>query len=283
MTSERHTRQKDGLGRKLTKRPKAAPRSASMEIPDRFRDGDDANEDVCAPKDKSAQYMGQSVFAMMAAAGSTTDFRSRFDDGSSSGSDNEGDDEKEQEEGKNGDDGDEQKARKQLGRGGRKKSAAEKAGADDDKSEDADQDKKRQRRKPQRKKLSERKLLKSLPRLRTSSWRGRARAQENEGAASSAIPKDSRSSSSDGDEEEGEGGLRNDAPMLSRVLQAQATLGASRSPSSGPEAADDSKSIARSIKPASLAQRLKDIFDFDDLEDVISGQFTCLAPTFFPP
>lgn len=245
-------------GQKLNKkRPKrfsasAAPRSASMEIPDRFRDGDDAQEDVCAPKDRSAQYMGQSVFAMMAAAGSTTDFQSRFDDGSSSGDDNEVE-------------GEEEEGRKRSKDARLKKGSVQATG-----SEDADADAEREtadtqnRTRKQRKRLSERKLLKSLPKLRIRSSRGRPRSQDSKSASGS---KDVASQSSTDDEVEG---IRNDAPMMSRVLQAQARMKASRSPSAG-QGAKESDAMVRSTKPSTLSQRLKDIFHFEDLEDIISG------------
>ena len=262
-----------------------APRSASMEVPDRFRDGDDAQEDVCAPKDRSAQYMGQSVFAMMAAAGSTTDFRSRFDDGSSSGSDADGD--VDGDAGGDIDQGEEKKEgarQKESGRDGRrrvkskdatrrKKEPTEK-GDHDDADDDGEREVvgPRDRMRRQRKRLSERSLLKSLPKLRIKSSRGRTRNQGAEnvsdakGVASQSFPASSSSSSS---EEEAEG-VRSDAPMMSRVLQAQAQMNASRSPSAG-HSAKESDVVIRSTKASTLSQRLKEIFDFDDLEDVISG------------
>lgn len=50
-----------------------------MEIPERFKDGDDAEEDCTAPKGQNGVYMNQSVFGMIAAAGSQVDFNARFD------------------------------------------------------------------------------------------------------------------------------------------------------------------------------------------------------------
>ena len=272
MRPEKSTKSsRSGSGRKLSKRrPKdvssiAAPRSASTELPDRFRDGDDAQEDVCAPKDRSAQYMGQSVFAMMAAAGSTTDFQSRFDDGSSSESDGDAD----------GEEGKERDAEKKESRGNRKwkknKDTRQKNSAvrklDDD---DADGDVGREvagsteHTRKQRKRLSERSILKALPKLRIKSSRGRPRNKGLEDASDSKVVASQSSSEEDAE------GVRNDAPMMSRVLQAQAQMDASRSPSAG-QSGKESGTIARSIKPSSLSQRLKEIFDFDDLEDVISG------------
>ena len=267
MAPERNIKDGRRSGRKLSKKwPKrpstsAAPRSASMEIPDRFRDGDDAHEDVCAPKDRSAQYMGQSVFAMMAAAGSTTDFQSRFDDGSSSGSDHGDNNEVEEEE----EERKERDGKRTKDARPKKKGSVQVMGG-----EDADADAERElpdtqsRSRKQRKRFSERKLLKSFPKLRIKSSRGRPRNQDSESALGS---KDVTSQSSTDDEVEG---IRNDAPMMSRVLQAQAKMKASRSPSAGQEA-KESDTMIRSVKPSTLSQRLKDIFDFEDLEDVISG------------
>lgn len=45
--------------------------------------GNDEHEDVTAAKGMPAQQMNQSVFSMIAAAGSKVDFNARFEDGSS--------------------------------------------------------------------------------------------------------------------------------------------------------------------------------------------------------
>src|SRR5205814_7893840 len=83
---------KKRTGMKLSKKKKDARQS--VDIPERFRDGDDAQDDVTAPRGYSAQYMNQSVFSMIAAAGSKVDFHSRFDGDSS-----ESEEEQEEEEG----------------------------------------------------------------------------------------------------------------------------------------------------------------------------------------
>lgn len=66
MASEEGSRQR--VGRKLTKKRKE-PRRVSMEIPERFRDGDDAQDDVTAPRNKESVSMNQSIFSMIARAG----------------------------------------------------------------------------------------------------------------------------------------------------------------------------------------------------------------------
>lgn len=68
--------------------------SASMDIgdrlPERFKDGDDAQLDYTAPprgvgsRDGNVHYMQQSLFSLIAAVGSRSDFRTRFDESSDS-------------------------------------------------------------------------------------------------------------------------------------------------------------------------------------------------------
>lgn len=66
------------MARKLTKKRKEE-RIYTMEIPKRFEDGPDADEDCTAPKGQS-RMINQSVFGLIAAAGSQIDFNTRFED-----------------------------------------------------------------------------------------------------------------------------------------------------------------------------------------------------------
>ena len=70
------------VGRKLTKRRKPE-RHPSVQYPESLKEGDDVQEDVTAAKGQSAQCTNQSVFSMIAAARSKVDFNARFDDDSS--------------------------------------------------------------------------------------------------------------------------------------------------------------------------------------------------------
>lgn len=74
--------------RKLVKK-RMPQRHTSMHFPERFQFGDDAQDDVTATAGKPTQYMNQSIFSMIAAAGSKTNFHARFEDESS---DSEGND-----------------------------------------------------------------------------------------------------------------------------------------------------------------------------------------------
>ena len=66
------------VGRKLVKRRKPL-RASSVQYPARLAEGEDVQEDVTAVQGKPAQYMDQSVFSMIAAAGSKSDFHARFE------------------------------------------------------------------------------------------------------------------------------------------------------------------------------------------------------------
>jgi sterol 3beta-glucosyltransferase len=55
-------------GRKLTKKRRES-RRVSLDIPERFKDGADADEDVTASKRNTAMSMNQSIFSMIARAG----------------------------------------------------------------------------------------------------------------------------------------------------------------------------------------------------------------------
>ena len=72
---------------KPTKKRRGLNRLSSPEMPARFRQSDDTSEDVTAPSRAAVdgtQYMNQSIFSMIAAAGSRSDFNTRFDDSSDS-------------------------------------------------------------------------------------------------------------------------------------------------------------------------------------------------------
>jgi sterol 3beta-glucosyltransferase len=65
-------RGKSAAGRRPSKKQKPPGREArrlSMDIPERFKDGDDAHVDVTAPKRNNTMSMNQSVFSMIARAG----------------------------------------------------------------------------------------------------------------------------------------------------------------------------------------------------------------------
>lgn len=70
------------VSRKLIKK-RRPQRHPSVQYPERLKKGEDVHEDVTAMKGKPSQNMNQSVFSMIAAAGSKVDFHARFEDDSS--------------------------------------------------------------------------------------------------------------------------------------------------------------------------------------------------------
>ena len=84
MNPEQHS---PARARRKLKRPKQPARVSSVQYPEKLKEGDDAHEDVTATEGKPAQYMNQSVFSMIAAAGSKVDFNARFEEESSESED----------------------------------------------------------------------------------------------------------------------------------------------------------------------------------------------------
>lgn len=227
---------KKKVARKLTKRRKEG-HQVTMEIPDRFKDGDDADMDFTTPAAGGNAFMNQSVFGMIAAAGSQVDFNSRFDPQSS-------------------DDEDEESSPQNSGLQVNKTRRQEKAPAEPGKPE------------KHRRKFSENRLLRSLPRLGTRSKSKSSKTSPRTSSPGSPVPESpseqippaiqlSRTAS-------------RDAPVMSRMLEAKAEL--SMRPSSDlprPDSIEEEDTGGK--KSSALARRLMEIFDFDKPEDVIEG------------
>lgn len=239
MASEEHMR--DKLGRKITK-GKTIPRRASMDVPDRLKDGDDAQEDVTAPKGMkgpAAQYMNQSIFSMITAAGSKADLQSRFDEESS---------------GSEGESGEEGQAHALFSSMSQDKSHA-------DKSPETKTSKHRQL-------IPENRLLRSLPKLHLRRPKGKDQAEEGEGngMSSSQILPPRRS------EDELFKPTPSGAPVMSRMLEARAKVEASEHEHDASRPREETLDGTSRVKaPVSLAQRLMEIFEFNIPEEVLSG------------
>lgn len=230
-------------GKKLQKRNVPPNRIPSYQLPARLRFSEDAQEDVTAPvrgTGAPAQYMNQSIFGMIAAAGSRTDFNQRFDESSDSETERAG------------------KEQRSIGRRVSKNTPK----GDDDNEALADESKPSDARK--KKRLSLQRLTQSVPKLslRTSKVR-------------QPPPLTDQNSDNSGDEYTGD---PRDAPMMSRLLTAEAKFEASEE-----VAAEDSRSKkslekarnrAESSPATLLALRLKEIFDFEKPESVVA-EFPC--------
>ena len=236
MHSERDS--KERVRRKLTKRRKPQ-RHPSVQYPERLKEGEDAQEDVTAAKGKPAQYANQSVFSMIAAAGSKADFHSRFDDESS--------------------DSDEEL---QEGAPGVKRHASTIPPS----QRTLDQhehvvDKAAQSRHSQ--KSHEPSLLPSLPKLNLKTIKDQKHASQSSLPLSPEQPSASESPRR---------ATPRDAPVMSRMLEAEAQLDTSTE-LTGPkrEILEDPEQVELGAGKSSLAKRLKEIFGFATAEEVISG------------
>ena len=74
------------VGRKLTKSRKPL-RASSVQYPARLNEGEDVQDDVTAAQGEPVRHMNQSLFSMIAAAGSKVDFNARFEEESSDSDD----------------------------------------------------------------------------------------------------------------------------------------------------------------------------------------------------
>ena len=216
------------VGRKLTKRRKPV-RTSSLQYPDHLIEGDDVNEDVAAPKGQPTQYMNQSVFSMIAAAGSKVDFHARFE-GESSDSDD-----------------DIQAAAKlpvieeQLDRG----------------YDDATM---RSSSRRQQEKSVEGRGRRRLPKLNLKTIKER-----NYMSQSVWLPSKKASSNV----ESPKGFTPRDAPVMGKMLEAQATLNPTAQLIDTDKDLDEDEPDLHS--PTSLRMRLMEIFGFEGPEEVISG------------
>lgn len=202
--------------------------------------GEDVQEDVTAARGRPAQYMNQSVFSMIAAAGSKVDFHARFDEDSS-----ESDEEKSATERKTQEAASPSRPVTQQG------DAQPQAGSSSEPGSGNDEAMRAQDRPPS--------LCLDI-----------STAQEKDYMSQSTIlPPVFRPSSP---QKSKQYPTPRDAPVMSKMLEAQAELSPStllaERPSEDPSESQQSKA---NQSPTSLALRLKEIFGFDDSEEVISG------------
>ncbi|KAI0453904.1 hypothetical protein F5B21DRAFT_525371 [Xylaria acuta] len=254
------------LSRKILKK-NSEGRRPTTNFPDRFKDlRDDADEDVLPPSQgpNIFMHMNQSIFGLIAAAGSTVDFNDRFEGQSSDEDDNEDvnhDDTKASGKGKS-------KQREQPAKATilKKSPSSKERDAADNK---------------QRRRISGQILqsLPQLPRFPTRSLSKRSRLKKTPPSEPSdhtdgetSIPPGGESQSlptvaSTADHEERQ------APVMSRMLEARAEM--SSRPSFDLEGLSrDQQNDENETGPSALAQKLKEIFEFDHPEEVIE-EYPC--------
>ena len=225
--------------RKLTKRKKPF-RASSVQYPERLKMGEDVQEDVTATRGRPAQYMNQSVFPMIAAAGSKVDFHARFDEDSS---------ESEEEKSATG--------RKSQETASPSRSVTQQGDAQSQPGTSSES------RWENREGIGAQGRPQSL-RLDISTVQGKDYMSE-----STILPSPCRPSSPQKSKQHP---TPRDAPVMSKMLEAQAELSPStllaERLSKHPSESQRSKA---NPSPTSLALRLMEIFGFDDPEEVISG------------
>ena len=204
-------------------------RTSSVQFPDRLKDGDDVNEDVTAPKGQSGQYMNQSVFSMIAAAGSKVDFHARF-------------------EGESSDSEDEDQA------------SSKPPIVEEQPERRRDDSATRSRSKRQQGKSVEGRGFRHLPKLNLKTIKEKNYMSQSVWLPSEKVPSDVESP---------KGVTPRDAPVMGKMLEAQATL----SPTTHISDIDErhSKDDEDAGSPTSLRTRLMEIFGFESPEEVISG------------
>lgn len=229
------------VGRKLTKKRKPL-RASSVQYPARLKEGEDAQEDVTAAKGEPAQHLTQSVFSMIAAAGSKVDFNARFEEEESSDSNDEN------QASPNPCDLEEQSYRPptqtQLDRQHEDSLPRGKPG--------------RPQGKP-----AEPRGIRSLPKLDLRTVKEKNYMSQSLRLPSSEVLNQHKSST---------GATPRDAPVMSMMLEAQAELIPStpllETKNTG---AEDIQAVNGKEAPTSLATRLMEIFGFERPEEVVSG------------
>lgn len=231
---------KKRVARKLTKRRNEG-HQATMELPERFQDGDDADEDYTAPN-----AMNQSVFGMITAAvGPKVDFNARFDAQSSDEED------------------DSRKPTRQ----------SSESHINNDSIDQRSGKSERHRRK-----FSESKLIRSFSRLgsKSKSKSSNTVAQGSRSRTPSPV-RDSPQESTASDIKSPQFQPR-DAPVMSRMLDAQAKL-ALRPSFDMPRTSKDLTEIDEDEETSStsLAKKLREIYKFETPEEVVEGKFFTLT------
>lgn len=228
-------------GRKFTKKRKPL-RASSVQYPARLKEGEDAQEDVTAAKGEPAQHMNQSVFSMIAAAGSKVDFNARFEEEESS------------------DSNDENQASAISG-GVDEQSNYPRTQTHLDKQHEDNLSRENSGR-PQGN-FSEHKGLRPLPKLDLRTIKEKTYMSQSLRLPSSEVLNQHESPA---------GVTPRDAPVMSMMLEAQAELITSTQlPGVKNTGAEESHDVVGKEAPTSLVTRLMEIFGFERPEEVVSG------------
>lgn len=255
------------VSKKLQKRLPESSHTPTMELPERLKDNGgeaDNEEEVLQPHGMGGgmfMNMNQSIFGLIAAAGSRVDFTDRFEGQSS---DEEGDEgPMSRTELRHGQGSHPREGREASGQTLAQTTVLRKPGAPPHKSSN------------HRRKFSESKLLRSVPGLSKLTTKSRSKSKgkaaldhQADGGASS--PSSSTPASPSIEVTRAEGRL---APVLSRMLEARAEMAARPSFDLERHSSDHIRDEESGDSgPRELAKRLKEIFEFEEPEEVIAGE-----------
>lgn len=263
---------KKRVGKKLQKK-RHEPNNPTVELPERLKEGDDAGEEDLVPTQGPPMFMNmnQSIFGLIAAAGSRVDFHDRFESSDEESGEDDDDDRDDDGHHHRGTDDD-----RHLGQGlflhrkqRRRNDEPDVAKTTVLKKDPSSKSEKHKR------KISGHKLLRSLPALprlpRHKSKKEPSKLEPpSEEASDASEPPPFQPADDTKDDEAG----HRLAPVMSRMLEAKAEM--SMRPSfdvdrRSPDQLAYSDSVDSSN--AALARRLQDIFEFDHPEAVIEGKF----------
>jgi sterol 3beta-glucosyltransferase len=239
---------------KKRKEPGEETRGMSLDIPERFKDGDDAQEDVTAPKRSDTMSMNQSIFSMIARAGQ----QSQVDLGT-------------MQEVDSGDSDEEGKGKTPFRNldGAARLSRLSTTNDFQAPKESAEAEKTGQTK--HRKALSENKLLRSLPKLKMSSKKDtRTDPQHTDQMSSSQFlpPRPSSDAPSMVPPSEQTSRAKRRAVLCDDVQVDKVRKSDQRSKQGS------SSGLPKSKGSVTLATRIQQIFEFEDVEEVIS-EYPC--------
>jgi sterol 3beta-glucosyltransferase len=255
--SEDATRRR--VSKKLVKKRKEG-HQPTMELPDRLKNiADDGEEDVVPQQGGNQMFMNmnQSIFGLIAAAGSNVDFNDRFEGQSS-----------------DEDDGDDDNAPVKHAKG---KGKEQEDVAKTQVLKKSSSDKKHMRR------ISGQ-LLRSLPQLPRLSTKSKSKSSKLKNPPHTAAPPgtdgssspniDSSGSKSPNIEITGDDRENRLAPVMSRMLEARAEMTARPSFDLERLSGEQRRGVDDDGGDSALARQLKDIFEFDHAEKVLEGIVT---------
>jgi sterol 3beta-glucosyltransferase len=250
-------RGRDRTSRRLTKKRKDAGteiRGMSLDIPERFQDGDDAHEDVTAPKRSDTMSMNQSIFSMIARAGQ----QSQVDLGTM----------QEVDSGDSDDDGKRKTPYHGLDGAAR---LSRLSTTNDFQTRPGNSSSEKSGQPKHRRALSDNKLLRSLPKLKMSSRKEqRSEGQHADQMSSSQFlpPPPSLDTSK-------ETSTSAQAPRTKTRVTPSEDIHVEKLRSSNRRSKQGSMaSLVKSKGPVTLATRIQQIFEFEETEEVIS-EYPC--------